>query len=92
MDYQREFFTEYGLSTLENYIKSLSEIFINTPEDQFPFKVCAVFDIPNFKYGNTFVSRQDLLGRIKAYGVLLGLESITITDNKGNKRIIQLEV
>lgn len=75
------FFTEYGLKTLKTYTQTLAKEYYQKKENEYPFKIGLVFGIPFYKYAHTFNSKEDLLGRIKAYSQLIGQKEITFKIN-----------
>jgi hypothetical protein len=70
-------FTEKGRDTLTKYLQNLTKLYLKK-DIEYPLKIGIVLGIPLFGWANTITSREDLMGRIKAYAQLLGVDEITI--------------
>jgi hypothetical protein len=80
--YKDTFFTGKGYETLINYLKNL--ILKYLIQEDYPCNVGPVLGIPMFKYADEIKSHQELLGRLKQLGQILGIKDISFKteDNK----------
>jgi len=85
--YKHNFFTEQGYNTLNNYLKNLILKYIETQD--YPTKIGIVFGIPLFQYSDNIISHQELLGRIKQLGQILGVKDVSFKTND-NKNVFFL--
>lgn len=74
--YQSKYFKTEAYDTLTNYTKNLIKEYIS--REQYPFPLNPVIGMPYFEYAHEIKSDQELLGRIKALGQILGIEEIEI--------------
>jgi len=81
--YKSKFFTEEGYSILTNYLKGLILEYMN--REDYPYKLQPVLGIPLFQYSTFIKSDEEMLGRIKILGQILGID--TISFEKDNKKI-----
>jgi len=79
--YKKLFFSDKGYDVLINYLKNLINEYL-TRED-YPYQLSAVLAIPLFKYALEIKSEQELLGRIKLLGQILGIEEVNFTAPNG---------
>jgi hypothetical protein len=81
--YKNLFFTDKGYNTLFNYLKNL--IILGIDKQDYPFNIGPILGIPMFKYSNEVKSYQELLGRIKQLGQILGVKDISFTTDDNRK-------
>ena len=81
--FKNNFFSKRGYDTLNNYLKSLILKYMET--EDYPDKVGIVLGIPMFEYADTIISHQELLGRIKQLGQILGVKEISFVTQEGKK-------
>jgi len=81
--YKLSFFKSKGYDTLMNYLKSLILKYIELQD--YPSKLGVVLGIPMFEYADTIISHQELLGRIKQLGQILGVKEISFVTKEGKK-------
>lgn len=74
-EYKQLFFTNTGYETLEYYLKNLILEYVSL-ERTYPSQLSAVLGVPLFKYAMNIKSEDELLGRIKILGQILGIDSI----------------
>jgi hypothetical protein len=81
--FNTNFFQSNGYKTLETYLKTLIEFYLTKTE--YPFNYPLILGIPYFSYSHEVKTEDELIGRIKILGQLLGLDKIIFEDN--NKEI-----
>jgi hypothetical protein len=84
-DYYSRMFTDNGIKVLHNYLKQLTEIWYSKKE--YPLKVGKIFGIPNFMYSNIFKNKDELMGRIKMLGQILGVKEVEFNLNNTTIKI-----
>ena len=76
--------------------KYLSTIFtekeyIKKEDKEYPFKLGIVLGIPFFHWAQEILSKKELLGKIKAYCQILGLEVFEFKDKREVTRTLELK-
>jgi hypothetical protein len=89
--YTNKFFTEDGLNTIANYVKSLAKEYIKKKPEEYPFRLGLVFGIPMFEYANVYNNQAELLRHIKSLAQLLALDKVEVDVGESGKAIIELE-
>lgn len=77
--YTNRQFTPEGYKTLHTYTQELCKIWYKTKE--YPVKMGMVYGIPLFKYAQEIKNKDELMGRIKAYCQILGIEEVSFEVN-----------
>jgi len=80
--YKSKFFTEKGYETLLTFTKSLIKESFKHKDGGYPFKLGVVFGIPMFDWAQEFKTHDEMMGRIKAYMQILGVEELIVDDIK----------
>jgi len=84
--YKNIMFTDKGYETLMTFTQTLAKEYHKKKKEEYPFKLGRVFGIPLFHYAHTINSQDELYGRLKAYGQILGIKEIVLDMN--NTQII----
>ena len=74
-------FTDRGYNTLTNYLKNLIDIYVF--QEDYPITLPGVLGVPIFKYAMEINNHDELLGRIKLLGQILGVEDVQFTLENG---------
>jgi len=82
-EYKNKFFSEEGYNILMNYLKGLIIEYMN--REEYPYNLNPVLGIPLFQYSTIIKSSEEMLGRIKILGQILGVDNISF--EKDNKKI-----
>jgi len=87
-EYTSRMYTPEGFKVfskvLENYVKHY------ITKTDYPFSPVAMLGLPNYRAFIDIQSKEDLLGRIKILATLLGVPTIELIDDKGNKRVADI--
>lgn len=86
--YKSIMFVDKGYDTLRNYLTALIKYYYSaTP---YPFKQGIVIGLPQITATQEIKSKEELMGRIKAYMMILGINDIAV--NLDNGSIITFEL
>lgn len=87
-DYLARVFSVWGHSTLTRYLMQLVKYYQSGIK--YPYVQGIVLGLPLIQSTQKITSKEELLGRIKAYMMLLGIKSVDITLDNGT--IITFEI
>lgn len=91
-NYVGKMFSDEGFNLLLQFTKNLIKLYYKKKDEEYPFNIGIVYGIPyNSENGNEriFKNKDELLGRIKGYMMILSLNKIEV-DFGANKILFEI--